>query len=77
MSYSCLVCGEKMKKTGNATWECTECHAEATESCHGGLAFDGEYFDDYGEDDGDIPVGCRACGGDYPNCKDSCPMFDD
>lgn len=24
-----------------------------------------------------IPVGCRACGGPYPSCKSSCPMFDD
>lgn len=24
-----------------------------------------------------IPAGCRACGGPYPNCKSSCPMFDD
>ena len=24
-----------------------------------------------------IPEGCRACGGDYPHCKDSCPMFDE
>lgn len=24
-----------------------------------------------------IPVGCRACGGPYPSCKDSCPAFDD
>jgi len=23
-----------------------------------------------------IPQGCRACGGDYPNCKDSCNLFD-
>ena len=30
--------------------------------------------DDYEED---IPEGCRACGGDYPHCKDSCPLFDD
>ena len=29
------------------------------------------------EDDVDgVPEGCAACGGDYPNCKDSCPMFD-
>lgn len=27
--------------------------------------------------DGEIPVGCRACGGDFPNCKTSCPIFDD
>lgn len=24
-----------------------------------------------------IPAGCRACGGDYPSCKASCPMYDD
>lgn len=24
-----------------------------------------------------IPAGCRACGGPYPNCKSSCPLFDD
>lgn len=30
-------------------------------------------FDDESED---IPAGCRACGGDYPNCTDSCPMYD-
>ena len=25
----------------------------------------------------DIPEGCRACGGPYPSCMSSCPMFDD
>lgn len=25
----------------------------------------------------DIPEGCRACGGDYPDCTSSCPLFDD
>ena len=29
-----------------------------------------------GSDD-DIPEGCSACGGDYPNCTTSCPLFDD
>lgn len=28
------------------------------------------------DDDDDIPDGCAACGGDYPNCKDGCPLFD-
>ena len=28
------------------------------------------------DDDDDMPAGCRACGGDYPNCTSSCPMFD-
>lgn len=31
--------------------------------------------DDYDPDY--IPEGCRACGGDYPNCTSSCPLFDD
>ncbi len=22
-----------------------------------------------------VPVGCRACGGPYPMCKDSCGVF--
>lgn len=25
---------------------------------------------------GGIPAGCVACGGPYPLCKDSCPLFD-
>lgn len=29
------------------------------------------------DDDDDIPEGCRACGGDYRNCADSCPLLDD
>ena len=30
-----------------------------------------------GEDEEDIPYGCRACGGPYPDCTTSCSMFDD
>lgn len=33
-----------------------------------------EYFDAHPED---IPEGCAACGGPYPNCTSSCPLFDD
>ena len=36
-----------------------------------------DIWDGDNEDDDYIPEGCRASGGDYPNCKDSCPMFDD
>lgn len=32
---------------------------------------DNDYDPDY------IPPGCRACGGPYPNCKASCPLFDE
>ena len=24
-----------------------------------------------------VPSGCAACGGPYPYCKTSCPIFDD
>ena len=24
-----------------------------------------------------IPEGCSACGGPYPSCMSSCPMYDD
>jgi len=33
-----------------------------------------EWEELFGDDS--IPEGCRACGGDYPNCADSCSMFD-
>lgn len=30
------------------------------------------------EDDPDeIPYGCRACGGPWPNCKTACKLYDD
>ena len=32
---------------------------------------------EYNADSDSIPDGCRQCGGDYPNCADSCPRFDD
>ena len=42
--------------------------------------WDGEtYICDYcaSEEEKDIPEGCAACGGPYPDCKTSCPLFDD
>lgn len=77
MAYECLVCDSKMKKTGTSyePWQCTDCHIRTSESCHGGLGFDVEYFDDYSEDS---DVGCTVCGNlAYPDCKSSCPMFND
>ena len=32
----------------------------------------------YDEDEEDeIPEGCMACGGPYPDCSDSCPIYGD
>ena len=61
-------------------WECLACGAEFYRGEDGEMALCGFHdIDDNEEEEDDdvgIPVGCRACGGDYPNCKDSCPMFD-
>ena len=40
------------------------------------------YFDDKeepfdNEESDDIPFVCRACGGPYPDCTDSCKIFED
>ena len=78
MKKQCLVCGAEMKHISGRDWICTLCGANAWMGDYGSLCFDAELFN---EDDGigfdGIPVGCSACGGDYPNCKISCPMFDD
>ena len=34
------------------------------------------YYPDEEDADG-MPDGCRECGGDYPNCRSSCNLFDE
>ena len=65
---TCPVCGHRMSRVkdmwGNWDGETYECNY-----CSGG-----SYDDDYDDGDG----GCAACGNPaYPDCKTSCPMFDD
>lgn len=36
-----------------------------------------EYYCPNCVEDDEIPEGCAACGGNYPNCTSSCPLFDD
>lgn len=56
----------------NGIWICTECGFENS------VTEDDIIYDTGWDDEEDeIPEGCSACGGDYPHCKDSCPMFDD
>lgn len=64
----CPECGSRMRKAGDKYY-CKECD---------------EFFDmnelvDIGiESDYDsTPGGCEACGGPYPLCAGSCPIFDD
>ncbi len=78
MTDICLVCGDKMEHIQERIWECSKCGANAWMGDYGSLCFDAELFD---EEDffclDEIPIGCTVCGGDYPNCKTSCPLFDD
>lgn len=55
-------------------WVCTECGMlnDVTED----NIIGNDDFDEIDDLD-DIPEGCRACGGNYPLCCDSCPLFDD
>ena len=53
--------------TSCGEWECTKC------GCI-------NYIDEDNiieEDEDDVPEGCAACGGPYPDCKYSCKLFDD
>lgn len=56
---------------------------ELVEKCNNGRITEDEYLElmsyasDEDDDDDDIPEGCRACGGPYPSCTSSCPLFDD
>ena len=78
MKQKCLVCGGTMEHIKGRDWACTKCGADAWMGDYGSLCFDAELFDDYDyENYNGVPIGCAACGGDYPNCKTGCPMFDD
>ena len=64
--------------TSSDVWTCTEC-GSVNDVSEDNIRFDDddEYSSSPLDDILDTPEGCRACGGDYPNCKTSCPMFDD
>lgn len=39
--------------------------------------FEEDFDEDEYEDAMGIPFGCAACGGDYPNCRQGCSLFND
>lgn len=82
--WFCDNCGAYMNEqdgftTEDGAWECEECGYENDVS-EDNIVDDDDCDDGTNpsyDDDDEIPEGCEACGGDYPNCKDSCPLFDD
>ena len=78
----CPDCHESIIHKNNF-WECEICNYSITdEEVKNGEGFptmESTYENDYGElynDDFDIPEGCEACGGPYPDCKTSCNMYE-
>lgn len=67
----------------HSVWECTECgyrnSISADEIYDSEESFRNNFtlWNSDDDDEDDIPEGCRACGGPYPNCTTSCPLFDD
>lgn len=65
--------------TNSGIWRCLECGFENDVTADNIIWVDDE--DDelsYNSDDeNDIPEGCAACGGPYPDCMTSCNIFDD
>ncbi len=62
----CPGCGAKMVGTERGSMlvlECPKCGYKTYEE------MDGPDYDD-------MPEGCAACGGNWPDCADSCPMYD-
>lgn len=62
----CPGCRVKMKAYQDGcllVYECPKCGAKITEDLDG-------------PDYNDMPEGCAACGGNWPDCADSCPMYD-
>ena len=50
---------------------CPNCGEEVDE-----MDYEYEWEDEDEEDWDEIPKGCAACGGPYPDCKSSCKLFD-
>ena len=73
---TCPDCGQRtLLRTVNTPWgECSNCgHSGEIEFYEanriGSGLSDPDVFDE-------IPEGCAACGGPYPDCMDSCNLFD-
>jgi len=76
--WYCDCCGAYMNSQNGFTaisgvWTCSNCGTENDVS-EDNILDDSE---DITEEEEEVPEGCAACGGNYPYCKDGCPLFDD
>ena len=71
-AIDCPECGSMMILS-DGVYRCKRCKLEIAEEDYIIVNVFGDDEIDYD----DMPEGCAACVGDYPNCVDSCPMYDD
>lgn len=85
MTIECMACKELMdfnkRDLLKGFWKCPKCGATVREkTAYNRMEKDNEeMMSELGlrESSDDIPEGCSACGGPYPDCISSCSMFDD
>lgn len=68
MTIICEICGGEIEFNGR-DYKCTKCGENYGHNI--------SFIDDDDYDEIDKPECCRACGGPYPDCMDSCAIFDD
>lgn len=77
--YICRECGSKMVKIDEETVLCNSCHFSIEIEDYSDHDYEG--YNDYNlyfsQTTDDIPDGCDACGGPWPNCIDSCNLCND
>ena len=80
--WYCDKCGTFMNSQSgfsvtNGTWVCTEC-GFVNDVTEDNIREDTpDYYSSDTNDYDEVPEGCRACGGPYPQCTTSCKLFDD
>ena len=73
----CPECGAKLDST-ETFWDCPECGYFKVKSKYARLEAANERFLKKLFSNDDMPEGCAACGNPaYPDCRSSCPLFDD
>lgn len=76
--YVCRECGSKMSKIDSESLICKACNFSIEIEDYSDHDYDG--YNDYdlyfSSAPDDIPEGCDACGGPWPNCIDSCNLYD-
>ena len=69
----CGHCGHDLEEIGMNIYECPNCGYSFNDETEEVLST--SIYSEADEDD--IPEGCKACGGPYPDCTTSCSLFDD